>query len=71
MGFVLLLAIGIAVAHSGKCLGTCWMILEERFFECRQYPIVDQYATIAKHAIGYKARLIIIVNEMMYLVDPD
>jgi len=56
MGFVLLVAFGIATAYSASCLGTCWLILEERYHHYRIYPIPDPYPTIALHAIGRRTR---------------
>lgn len=52
MGFILLITFGIATAYSASCLGTCWLILEERYAQYRIYPIPDPYPTIAMHAIG-------------------
>lgn len=52
MGFILLITFGIATAYSASCLGTCWLIIEERYPQYRIYPIPDPYPTIAMHAIG-------------------
>ncbi|XP_015369776.1 PREDICTED: uncharacterized protein LOC107165866 [Diuraphis noxia] len=58
MGFVLLVAFGIATAYSASCLGTCWLILEERYHQYRVYPIPDPYPTIALHAVGRRTSVI-------------
>uniref|UniRef100_A0A2S2NQH5 Lysine histidine transporter 1 n=1 Tax=Schizaphis graminum TaxID=13262 RepID=A0A2S2NQH5_SCHGA len=52
MGFILLVTFGIATAYSASCLGTCWLILEERYAQYRIYPLPDPYPTIALHAVG-------------------
>lgn len=56
MGFVLLITFGIATAYSASCLGTCWLILEERYPQYRIYPVPDPYPTIALHAVGRRTR---------------
>ncbi|XP_025207479.1 amino acid transporter AVT3B-like [Melanaphis sacchari] len=52
MGFILLITFGIATAYSASCLGTCWLILEERYAQYRVYPVPDPFSTIALHAVG-------------------
>ncbi|XP_050062639.1 LOW QUALITY PROTEIN: uncharacterized protein LOC114132696 [Aphis gossypii] len=58
MGFVLLITFGIATAYSASCLGTCWLILEERYPQYRIYPVPDPYPTIALHAVGRRTSVI-------------
>ncbi|XP_008188121.1 amino acid transporter AVT1J isoform X1 [Acyrthosiphon pisum] len=58
LGFVLLITFGIATAYSACCLGTCWLILEERYAQYRIYPIPDPYPTIAMHAVGRRTSVV-------------
>uniref|UniRef100_A0A2S2PV93 Vacuolar amino acid transporter 1 n=1 Tax=Sipha flava TaxID=143950 RepID=A0A2S2PV93_9HEMI len=58
LGFVMLAAFAVATAYSSTCLGTCWLILEERAMENRHYPVRDPYSTIAFHSFGKIASII-------------
>lgn len=56
LGFVMLATFAVATAYSSTCLGTCWLILEERALENRHFPIQDPYSTIAFHSFGKVVR---------------